>query len=109
MNTPIEISNLAEYINLINEITYPGVSYLYRGQENAEWRVTSSAYRRLTGQTDTAPDLLERQTDAELNLLLERETDAEPGLLLDLFVGYLKQVVDEIQLRYPSTYRDLSH
>ena len=108
MNIPIEISSLAEYINLIDEITDPGVSYLYRGQENAEWRVTSSAYRRLTGQTDTGPDLLERQTDAELNLLLEREADAEPGLLLDLFVGYLKQVVDEIQLRYPSTYRDLS-
>lgn len=46
-NTPIEILSLAEYINRIDEITDPGVNYLYRGQENAAWRVTSSAYRRL--------------------------------------------------------------
>ena len=86
MNTSVEISNLPAYINVIEQITDPGVSYLYRGQENAEWRVTSSAYRRL----------------------LIGQSHAEPGFLADLFAGYLKQIVDEIQLRYPSTYKDLS-
>lgn len=86
MNTPIEISSLTEYIDLIDQLTNLGTSYLYRGQENAEWRVTSSAYHRL----------------------LIGHTDVETDLLPDLFVGYLKQIIDEIQLRYPSTYRDLS-
>ena len=86
MNTPIEISSLAEYTNRIDEITDSGASYLYRGQENAAWRITSSAYRRL----------------------LVGRPDVEPGFLADLFVGYLRQIIDEIQLRYPSTYKDLS-
>ena len=85
MNTSVEISNLPAYINVIEQITDPCVSYLYRGQENVEWRVTSSAYRRL----------------------LIGQSHAETGLLADLFAGYLKQIVDEIKLRYPSTYRDL--
>ena len=84
MNTPIEISNLADYINQIDKITHPEIAYLYRGQENEAWRVTSSAYRRL-----------------------EKQVDADPDLLDDLFVGYVKQIVDEVQLKYPSTYRDL--
>lgn len=84
MNTPIEISNLAEYINQIDKITRPEITYLYRGQENEAWRVTSSAYRRL-----------------------EKQVDADPDLLDDLFIGYVKQIVDEVQLKYPSTYRDL--
>jgi len=84
MNTPIKISSLAEYINQIDEITHSEKSYLYRGQENEVWRVTSSAYRRL-----------------------EKRVDSDPDLLDDLFVGYVKQIVDEVQLKYPSTYRDL--
>lgn len=84
MNTSIEISSLADYINLIDEITDPDINYLYRGQENEAWHVTSSAYRRLASQVDADPDLLD-----------------------DLFVGYVKQIVDEVQLKYPSTYRDL--
>lgn len=84
MNTPIEISSLANYIELIDEITDPDINYLYRGQENEAWHVTSSAYRRLASQVDADPDLLD-----------------------DLFVGYVKQIVDEVQLKYPSTYRDL--
>ena len=84
MNTPIEISSLADYINLIDEITDPDINYLYRGQENEAWHVTSSAYRRLAGQVDADPDLLD-----------------------DLFVSYVEQIVDEVQLKYPSTYRDL--
>ena len=84
MNTPIEIFNLADYIDQIDNITHLEKSYLYRGQENEAWRVTSSAYRRL-----------------------EKQVDADPDLLDDLFVGYVKQIVDEVQLKYPSTYRDL--
>ena len=84
MNTSIEISSLTEYINQIDEITRSEKSYLYRGQENEAWRVSSSAYRRL-----------------------EKQVDADPDLLDDLFVGYVKQIVDEVQLKYPSTYRDL--
>ena len=108
MNTPIEISNLTDYINQIDEITHPEKIFLYRGQENEAWRVTSSAYRRLIKQSDTVTDMLEQQTDMDPDLLLEPEPDAETGLLVDLFVGYLKQIIDEVQLRYPSTYRDLS-
>ena len=108
MDTPIKTSSLADYINQIDEITHPEKIYLYRGQENEAWRVTSSAYRRLVEQTATGVNSSERQTNAESGLLLEREAYTEPGLLVDLFVGYLKQIVDEVQLRYPSTYRDLS-
>jgi len=89
MNTPIEISNLADYINQIDKITDAEKSYLYRGQENEAWRVTSSAYRRLENQIGTGSNSLS-------------------GFLPDLFVGYLKQIVDEVQLKYPSTYTDLS-
>ena len=52
MNTPIEISSLADYINQIDEITDPEKSYLYRGQEDETWRVTSSAYRRLVSSSE---------------------------------------------------------
>ena len=47
MHGQIEISSLADYINQIDTITYPEKSYLYRGQENEDWQVNSSAYRRL--------------------------------------------------------------
>ena len=47
MNEPIEISDLADYIHKINTITHSNKIYLYRGQENEEWQVNSSAYRRL--------------------------------------------------------------
>lgn len=86
MNVPIEISSLADYIDRINDITDPEVNYIYRGQRNAEWQVSSSAYHRL----------------------LKVQPDTEPELLANLFVGYLKQIVDEIQLKYPSTYKDFS-
>ena len=84
MNEPIEISNLADYINQINIITDSEKSYLYRGQENEEWQVNSSAYRRLQRQYDDPPDALSY-----------------------LWQSYLKQIIDEIQLKYPSTYREL--
>lgn len=84
MNTQIEISSLSEYIDLVDRITDPDRKYLYRGQENDAWRITSSAYRRLAKQNND-----------------------DPGLLNDLFEGYVKQIVDEVQLKYPATYRDL--
>ena len=84
MNEPIEISDLADYINQINIITDSEKSYLYRGQENEEWQVNSSAYRRLQRQYDDPPDALSY-----------------------LWQSYLKQIIDEIQLKYPSTYREL--
>ncbi|RKU13025.1 hypothetical protein C6501_09875 [Candidatus Poribacteria bacterium] len=107
MNTPIEISSLTEYIELIDKLTDLGTSYLFRGQENAAWQVNSSAYRRLKIQTDVDIGSLEIQTDIDMGSL-EIQTDAETGLLGDLFTGYLKQIIDEIQLRYPSTYKELS-
>ena len=84
MNEPIEISDLADYINEINAIIDSEKIYLYRGQENEEWQVNSSAYRRL-----------------------ERLYDSPSDALRYLWQGYLKQIVDEIKLKYPSTYRDL--
>ena len=72
MNVPIEISSLADYIDRINDITDPEVNYIYRGQRNAEWQVSSSAYHRL----------------------LNVQPDTEPELLANLFVGYLKQITE---------------
>ena len=92
MNTPIEISNLIEYINQIDEITDSEKSYLYRGQEDETWRVTSSAYRRLVSSSED----------------LGREVDLQPYSLRYLYQIYLLEIIDEIKLRYPSTYRDLS-
>ena len=84
MNEPIEISDLADYINQINTITNSEKSYLYRGQENEVWQVNSSAYRRLQRLYDGPPDVLRR-----------------------LWQDYLKQIIDEIKLKYPSTYRGM--
>ena len=84
MNEPTEIYSLADYIDQINIITDSEKSYLYRGQENEEWQVNSSAYRRLQRQYDDPPDALSY-----------------------LWQSYLKQIIDEIQLKYPSTYREL--
>ncbi len=92
MNTPIEISSLTEYINQIDEITHPEKKYLYRGQEDETWRVTSSAYRRLVSSSED----------------LGRETDLPLDSLRYLYQNYLLEIIDEIKLRYPSTYRDLS-
>lgn len=108
MNTSIEISSLTEYIDLIDQLTVHGVSCLYRGQENIEWQVNCSAYRRLLRtQMNIGTSSLELQADVDTSLS-EIQTDADTGLLVDVFVGYLKQIVDEVQLRYPLTYKDLS-
>jgi len=86
MNTPTKITNLNEYIDCINKITEPGKNYLYRGQENVEWTVNSSAYRRV----------------------LKEQPDAEPYIIVDSFVLYLNQIINEVQLKYPTTYMDMS-
>ena len=85
MNEPTEIYSLADYIDQINIITDSEKSYLYRGQENEEWQVNSSAYRRLDKQYDGPLDVLRY-----------------------LWQSYLKQIIDEIQLKYPSTYKGMS-
>ena len=88
MNTPIEISSLAEYINRIDEITDPDKSYLYRGQENETWQVTSSAYRRLISsfkdlenEADFLPDALRLTCQNYLKKIIgffERNSAAQP-------------------------------
>jgi hypothetical protein len=91
MNTPIEISVLADYINQIEDIIHPEKNYLYRGQENEEWKVNSSAYRRLESSASPAEKRYERFSD----------------LLRYQYRGYLLQIIDEIQLKYPATYKNL--
>ncbi len=83
MNTPIEISNLADYINQIDNITHPKKSYLYRGQEGEAWRVTSSAYRRLVSSSEN----------------LGPEADLPSYSLRHLYLNYLLEIIDEIKLR----------
>lgn len=95
MTEETKISDLADYINQINTITDSKKSYLYRGQENEEWQVNSSAYRRLKDKA--APSEQES----------EREYNRFSDLLPSHHRGYLLQIIDEIQLKYPSTYRGL--
>lgn len=86
MNSPIEIAGLEDYIGYIGDIATSEKSHLYRGQEDAEWQVTSSALRRL--------ELEEEYSAAD---------DAFPYVYLD----YLLQIIYEVKLNYPSTYRNL--
>ena len=84
MNSHVEISRLETYINHIGGFATSEKSHLYRGQEDAEWGVTSSALRRLSGQYASS--------SVSLPSLCSR---------------YLRQIVDDSQLNYPSTYRGL--
>ena len=101
MNEPIEVSSLVDYINQINIITDSEKDYLYRGQRNAEWQVNSSAYRRL--EISVSP--------SERASVTEQASVTEYNRLSDVLRSphrdYLLQIVNEIQLKYPSTYRDL--
>ena len=85
MNSPIEISDLEDYLTYIVGIATAGRSYLYRGQEDKEWRVTCSAFRRL-----------------------EIGYEGSSESLHQLYRPYISQIVNEVQLRYPSIYRNLS-
>ena len=84
MNTLIKVTDLTDYIDHTDEITEQGISYIYRGQENEDWIVRSSGYRRV---------------------IEDQQSDADPDFLADMFVRYLIQIISEIQLKYPVTYR----
>ena len=90
MDKPIGISGLGSYISQIDDVTRPDKTYLYRGQENENWQVNSSAYRRLRSVTSH----LKEQSDRPFNFL-------------PLLQGYLLQIVNEVRLKYPSTYKRL--
>ena len=85
MDSPTEISDLKKYITCIDKIVTAGKSFLYRGQEDKEWQVTCSAFRRL-----------------------EIGHEGSPESLRHLYRPYIFQIVNEVQLRYPSIYRNLS-
>ena len=86
MNSPIEIDCLESYINRIGEIAVSEKSHLYRGQEDAEWQVTSSALRRLE---------------------LEEEYSAADDSFPYVYLDYLLKIIYEVKLNYPTTYRSL--
>ena len=86
MNSPIEIAGLEDYINYIRDIATSEKSHLYRGQEDAEWQVRSSALRRLE---------------------LEEEYEAADDSFPYVYLEYLLKIIYEIKLNYPSTYRNL--
>ena len=86
MNSPIEITDLEDYIGYIGNIATEEKSHLYRGQENAEWQVRSSALRRLE---------------------LEEEYTASDDSFPYVYLDYLLKIIYEVKLNYPSTYRSL--
>ena len=87
----LESPGLESYISQIDDVTRPDKTYLYRGQENENWQVNSSAYRRLRSVTSH----LKEQSDRPFNFL-------------PLLQGYLLQIVNEVRLKYPSTYKATS-
>ena len=86
MNSPIEINSLEDYIGYIGDIATSEKSHLYRGQEDAEWQVTSSALRRLE---------------------LEKEYSAADDAFPYVYLDYLLKIIYEVKLNYPSIYRNL--
>ena len=86
MNSPIEIVDLETYIGYIGNIATSEKSHLYRGQEDAEWQVKSSALRRLE---------------------LEEEYTAADDEFPYVYLEYLLKIIYEVKLNYPSTYRNL--
>ena len=86
MNSSIEIAGLEDYIGYIGDIATSEKSHLYRGQEDAEWQVTSSALRRLE---------------------LEEEYSAADDAFPYVYLEYLLQIIYDVKLNYPSTYRNL--
>lgn len=86
MNSPIEITDLEHYIGYIRNIATAEKSHLYRGQEDAEWQITSGALRRLE---------------------LEEEYSASDDSFRYVYLDYLLKIIHEVKLNYPSTYRNL--
>ena len=86
MNSPIEIDCLENYINRVGDIATSEKSHLYRGQEDTEWQVRSSALRRLE---------------------LEEEYSVSDDSFPYVYLDYLLKIIYEVKLNYPSTYRNL--
>ena len=84
---PKPIKTLEEYLDAIKKITKPqgGRRFIYRGQKNKDWDIQSSALRRL-----------------------QKTQVTYPALMPYIFVGYIHQIIDEVQLRYSNTYKDLT-
>lgn len=106
MDEGTKISDLADYINRINAKTDSEKSYFYRGQANEEWQVNSSAYRRLEISANPSEQALVSEQASEQELA--REYRRLSDLLRSQHRDYLVQIVNEIQLKYPSTYRGMS-
>ncbi len=82
------ITSLEEYIEAINGLAGSGEEhrYVYRGQKDECWKkVQSSALRRL-----------------------QKQSLPHPELMSSLFRGYIHQIIDEVQLRYPNTYSNMT-
>ena len=56
MSDTDKASKIAGYLEELREHTSANGTYAYRGQENAEWGVESSAYRRLKNSDSSSPD-----------------------------------------------------
>ncbi len=87
---PKPIKTLEEYLDAIKKITKPqgGRRFIYRGQKNKDWNIQSSALRRLQKTQEKYPNPLSD--------------------LSNFFVGYINQIIDEVQLRYSNIYKDLT-
>lgn len=83
MSDPIIIKSVADFLDHVKE-NQPSSRYIYRGVKDAAWGVVSSAAIRIGG-----------------NLKY-------PNLLHNLFLGYIHQIIDEVTLHYPNTYKDLA-
>lgn len=86
------ITSLADYIAVINELAASDEErrYIYRGQKNESWGVLSSALRRLE-QSGYGRDYSRNYGGMTISYL---------------FRGYIHQIIDEVQLRYPNTYSE---
>ena len=88
MSNQEQIKSLKEYLDVITKINEAKGEhqYIYRGQKNKNWKINSSAMRRLK----------------------DEQTDEQTDLLSYIFTGYIHQIIDEIQLRYSNTYKGLT-
>ena len=80
------MTSLADYITEISKIAVPNEDnrYIYRGQKNEHWHIQSGALRRL------------------------QKDPLQPPELPPPFMGYIHQIIDEVQLRYSSVYNNLT-
>ena len=81
-STEETIKSISQYIKIINKLD-DEKSFIYRGQKNHSWQVESGAIRRLKEGVDNTV------------------------LLNSLFIGYIHQSINEVQIKYPVTYKGL--